>query len=93
MTLPWGDFGAPETTVKLIITSRESKAMNRNYFNQFIWKATLEKAGVPPTKDNGVHALRHAFGSVLMDGGESIKVVSEHVGQASPAFTISYTCM
>jgi integrase len=36
-----------------------------------------------------MHALRHAFGSVLIDGGESIKAVSQYLGHASPAFTMS----
>jgi len=89
VTMPWGDLGASEISVPLIVTSRESKAINRNYFNQFIWKAALKRAGVPPTRDNGMHALRHAFGSVLIDGGESIKAVSEYLGHASPAFTMS----
>lgn len=88
VTLPWGDLGAPEITVALIVTSRESNAINRNYFNSKIWKAALVKVGIEPTRDNGCHALRHFYGSVLIDGGESIKAVSEYLGHSDPGFTL-----
>lgn len=39
-----------------------------------------------------MHALRHFFASVLLDGGESIKAVSEYLGHADPGFTLrTYT--
>jgi integrase len=88
VTLPWGDLGAPEITVALIVTSRESKAVNRNYFNSKIWKKALVKVGIAPTRDNGCHALRHFYGSVLIDGGESIRAVSEYLGHSDPGFTL-----
>lgn len=37
-------------------------------------------------------ALRHYFASVLLDGGESIKSLSEYLGHADPGFTLrTYT--
>jgi integrase len=71
----------------LVLTSREATPVNRHYFNAKIWKPALVVAGVPPTRDNGCHALRHYYASVLLDGGESIKTVSERLGHADPAFT------
>lgn len=35
-----------------------------------------------------MHALRHFYASVLLDGGESIKAVSEYLGHADPAMTL-----
>jgi site-specific recombinase XerD len=34
-----------------------------------------------------MHALRHAYASVLPDAGESIKVLSEYLGHSDPGFT------
>jgi integrase len=49
-------------------------------------------AGVEPTRENGCHALRHFYASVLLDAGESIKAVSEYLGHADAGFTLrTYT--
>ena len=45
----------------------EPKALNRNYFNAKIWKPALTTNAIPPTRDNGCHALRHFYASVLLD--------------------------
>ncbi len=66
--------------------------MNRNYFNSHIWKPALTRTGVEPSRDNGVHALRHHYASVLLDSGENIKAVSEYLGHADAGFTLrTYT--
>ncbi|MHA6784072.1 tyrosine-type recombinase/integrase [Pseudonocardia saturnea] len=92
LTLPWDRPDGDPLTVSLMLTSRESTPVNRHYFNAKIWKPALMVAGVPPTRDNGCHALRHYYASVLLDGGESIKTVSERLGHADPAFTLrTYT--
>ena len=39
-----------------------------------------------------MHALRHYFASVLLDAGESIRMVSDYLGHADPGFTLrTYT--
>lgn len=39
-----------------------------------------------------MHALRHAYASVLLDAGESIKALSEYLGHSEPGFTLrTYT--
>ncbi len=92
LTLPWDRADGDPLTVSLVLTSRESAPLNRHYFNAKIWKPALVVAAVPPTRDNGCHALRHYYASVLLDGGESIKTVSERLGHADPAFTLrTYT--
>lgn len=72
----------------LILTSREHKPLNRTYFNSHIWKPALQAAGVAPTRQNGMHALRHFYASVLIDAGESVKAVAEYLGHADPGFTL-----
>lgn len=64
----------------LVFTSREAKPINRNHFNPYTWKPALEAAGVPPVRDNGMHALRHFYASVLIDAGESVRAVADYLG-------------
>jgi integrase len=92
VTLPWGDLHGTETAVALLSTSREGGALNRSHFNPYVWKKALAAAGVEPTRENGMHALRHFYASVLLDAGESIKAVSEYLGHADAGFTLrTYT--
>ncbi len=64
----------------------------RNYINTFIWKPALKRAGVPVTRENGSHALRHFYASTALHEGESIKALSEYLGHADPGFTLrTYT--
>lgn len=72
----------------LIFTSREHKPINRNYFNSKVWKPALVKAGVEPTRANGMHALRHYYASILLDAGESVRALAEYLGHADPGFTL-----
>lgn len=63
VSLPWNVRGGKPTTASLLLTSREKKALNRNYFNTFIWRPALQRVGVPDERENGCHALRHFFAS------------------------------
>ncbi len=40
------------------------------------------------TRENGMHAARHVYASVLLDAGESIKALSEYLGHSEPGFTL-----
>jgi site-specific recombinase XerD len=60
----------------LIFTSREHKPISRTYYNPHIWKPALVRAGVEPTRANAMHALRHYWASVLLDGGESVRALT-----------------
>nr|WTB30645.1 site-specific integrase [Streptomyces sp. NBC_00830] len=102
VTLPWAVPDGKPVTVNLLFTSRETKAVNRNYFNTYVWKPALAQAGVIPAKpegekygearSDGMHALRHHYASVLLDAGESIKALSEYLGHSDPGFTLrTYT--
>ena len=72
----------------LVFTSRERRPMNRNYVNSYIWKKALEKAGMDTGRGNGMHALRHFYASSLLEGGVSIRAVSEYLGHTDPGFTL-----
>ena len=57
-----------------------------------VWKPALDAAGVPATRANGMHALRHTYASVLLEDGVSIKALAEYLGHADPGFTLrTYT--
>jgi integrase len=88
ITLPWRQRDGKRATAKLMATTRERTVINRSYFNSHIWKPALVEAGVPVSRENGTHALRHFFASALLDGGESIRAVSEYLGHADPGFTL-----
>ncbi|GAY11775.1 site-specific integrase [Pseudonocardia sp. N23] len=92
-TLPWRDLTGKATTVPLLTWTRERGTLNRNSFNHHVWKPALRAAGVAnPQRSDGFHALRHFYASVLLDGGESIKALSEYLGHADPGFTLrTYT--
>lgn len=92
VTLPWAEPGGKPTTVTLAVTTPEQDACNRNQFNAKVWRPGLAKVGIPAGRENGMHALRHYYASVLLDAGENIKAVSEYLGHASAAFTLkTYT--
>jgi len=72
----------------LVFTSREHKPINRNHFNRYVWRPALKKAAVEEGKGNGMLALRHFYASVLIDAGESVRVVADFLGHADPGFTL-----
>ncbi len=78
--LPWLGCGGPTRTTTLLFSGRARTAINRNYFNHHTWKSALRVADVEATRENGMHALRHYFASVLLDAGESIRTVSDYLG-------------
>lgn len=87
-TLPWRDVDGEPRTSPLIFTTRQSGPVNRNYLNPHIWKPALEAVGIAPTRDHGMHALRHHYASVLLDGGISVRALAEYLGHADPGFTL-----
>jgi integrase len=93
--LPWGDPAAAKVRrvkVPLLFTSRERKALNKNYINAFVWKPALAEAGVAPLRSNGMHALRHFCASNWLEQGVSIRAVAEYLGHRDEGFTLrTYT--
>ncbi|MEU8712845.1 site-specific integrase [Streptomyces sp. NPDC048663] len=92
ITLPWKNLDGPPVTASLIFTGTAGLALDRNRFNDRVWRPALRASGVEPGRDNGMHALRHFYASVLLDAGESIKALSEYLGHHDPGFTLrTYT--
>jgi integrase len=92
VSLPWREPDGRTETAGLVVTTRERTALARTYFNRHVWKPALDAAGVPATRVNGMHALRHTYASVLLEDGVSIKALAEYLGHADPGFTLrTYT--
>lgn len=96
VTLPWDGTrvgnGLPKqgasVTTRLLLTTREAKACNRNYINAKVWKPALREAGLTPTRDNMCHATRHWYATALVTAGTPMKTVSDYLGHADVAFTM-----
>ncbi|MEU3690312.1 tyrosine-type recombinase/integrase [Streptomyces narbonensis] len=96
--LPWKTPDGPLVARQLVFTSAVGNAIWRSYFDDHVWKPALASAGVIPDRekgkryaaapDDGMHALRHFYASVLLDGGESIKALSVYLGHSDPGFTL-----
>lgn len=102
ITLPWGTHDGPLVTKRLIFTTKTGRIVHRSDFNVRHWKPALAAAGVipqrgkgetyAPAREHGMHALRHFYASVLLDGGESVKALSEYLGHHDAGFTLrTYT--
>ncbi|MCE7081280.1 site-specific integrase [Streptomyces sp. ST2-7A] len=99
VSLPWLHKDGPEVTKRLLFTRLDGTgAVRRTDFNVRAWKPALVTAGVipkpspgerhKPTREHGMHALRHFYASVLLDAGENIKALSHYLGHADPGFTL-----
>ncbi len=94
VTLNWQEPGTrghgKPVTMRLMFTTRlRKRAMNRNAFNGGAWKPALRKAGLPATRDNGMHVLRHSYASALLSNGVDIRRVAECLGHEDPSFTLN----
>lgn len=89
VTLPWVHPGGKLVTVRLYLTDEQGHALRRNVFNAKVWRPALRRARIAqPTRQDGMHALRHLFASVLLDAGESIKALASYLGHTDPGFTL-----
>ena len=103
VTLPWHDLrdrqrhGKP-VTVRLVITDRHGRAVDRDYFDDWSWRPALERAGVIPVRppgrrtalparDDGMHALRHTYASLTLGDGVDVMKVARWMGD-TPAIVL-----
>lgn len=86
--LPWQTTSGEPVTARLLLSTRERTALQRNYVNAHIWKPALRKAGLVDDRSNGMHALRHFYASVLLDAGESVRALADYLGHSDPGFTL-----
>ncbi|MBX7551387.1 tyrosine-type recombinase/integrase [Streptomyces sp. tea 10] len=98
VTLPWLVPDGRPVTKTLLFTAPDGGALVRNNFNAQAWKPALVAAGVLPepepgqriveSREDGMHALRHFYASVLLDAGENVKALSRYLGHSDPGFTL-----
>ena len=86
--LPWEDVSGAPRSADLLLSTLERTALQRRYINPKVWKPALILAGIEPTRENGMHALRHFSASVLLDAGESARALAEYLGHADPGLTL-----
>jgi integrase len=102
VTLPWRTPDGSLVTKRLIFSGVERRHVRVSNFNDHHWKPALAAAGVIPARkageryasapEDGMHALKHFYASVLLDAGESIRALSSYLGHADPGFTLrTYT--
>lgn len=93
----------PPRTYSLRVTGRARKAINRNYFNSYVWKPALAAATViaaleegstdgacvwEPSREHGFPAQPHFFASEELEAGESIVSLARWLGNFDPGFTL-----
>ena len=61
--------GGRSETARVLVVSRKSKALNRNYINSKIWEPALRLAGIVPTRDQIMHAGRRLYASAQLEDG------------------------
>jgi integrase len=88
VTLPWLEPGGKPRTETLIFTTVGGLAHHRTTFNTEVWRPARKAAGLPNDPENGMHALRHHYASVLLAGGVDVRALAEYLGHHDPAFTL-----
>lgn len=86
VTLPTGTTAGPHEVINLVVTSREGKALNRNYINTHVWKPALRRAGLPETREYMMHGGRHLWASMQLEHGVGPRALADYLGHADPAF-------
>jgi integrase len=79
VTLPVLPGGRLETR-ELIFTTRQGTALDRNYFSLKVWRPALCRAGISETRENGMHALRRHYTTLLLEHGVNAKAVADWIG-------------
>jgi integrase len=87
VTLPWLEPGGKSHTETLIFTTSRG-VIHRNAYNPYVWSPARRRAGVPDGRENGMHALRHHYASILLADGVDIGALSEYLGHHDPSFTL-----
>ena len=93
VTLPWHEpgtrgHGKPVTERLMFFSPQARNALRRHHFNWDIWKPAVRRAGIPDTRENGMHVLRHSYASLLLHNGTNIRRVAECLGHDDPGFTL-----
>jgi integrase len=88
VALPWRSLDAEPVTARLLFTTAAGRAISRSPFVAKAWHPALRKAGLPAGRENGFHALRHHFASILLHEGVDIAALATYLGHDDPGFTL-----
>lgn len=88
VTLPYAEPSGEPVTVRPLFSTRESGAVNKNYFSAKIWRPALKCAGIPVIRSNGMHVLRHSYASLMLAHGIGVTEVAKYLGHHDPGFTL-----
>jgi integrase len=88
VALPWREVAGKPQTARLAFSTPEGGAINRNALNRVAWQPALQAAGVPHSRENGMHALRHHYATVLLEDGVNPRAVADWLGHADAGFTL-----
>ncbi|MFF2191681.1 tyrosine-type recombinase/integrase [Streptomyces sp. NPDC058157] len=101
VTLPWRTRDGEPMTKRIFFYGREKKPIQANWFNSYVWKPALAAVGLikpldpekpgrrwEKSRDKMMHALRHLYASMMLDGGVDIYTLADRLGHADPAFTL-----
>jgi len=69
VSLPWKVPEGRPVTVRLLVTTPQSRPVHRSAFNISRWQPALKAAGIPAGRESGMHALRHYYASALLARG------------------------
>ncbi|MCX6400410.1 MAG: site-specific integrase [Propionibacteriales bacterium] len=75
-------------TARLLVTTIEGNALNRNCVNAHVWKPALGRAGLPLSRDFMTHGGRHFYASLQLEHGISPRALADYLGHSDPAFTM-----
>jgi len=74
-------------SVELLFADDRGKALGRTWFHRRVWTPAVAAVGLPT--GTHFHQLRHFYASLLIDGGESVKVVQSRLGHATADETLN----
>lgn len=89
VTLPWNTPDGEPTSVRLLFVYRNGNWIHRNTFDKTIWKRALREAGLPTTREYGMHVLRHTYASLLLSRGVDVRSLAEWLGHSTAAITLN----
>jgi integrase len=78
-------WGPAWTETGLVFTTEAGVGLHADHLAGMFHRS-VRRAGVPAIR---FHDLRHTHATLLLKQGQPVKVVSERLGHASPAFTMA----
>jgi integrase len=70
----------------LVFTNPQGEPIRRTWFSSAVWRPSVKAAGLPT--NTGFHDFRDFYASLLIEAGESVKVVQDRLGHASAKETL-----